>query len=296
MVLLQERKQITVSYSPEENVDEIISSVVKQVLNENGARTSNPNRRLLPAVIENPGQNFNRRPVENTLPPPVRMRSENVVRDFVTSVDENPMVRKRRLDPLVFDLIEAGEIRTTPMNKVFNITGKGSSLTGWVAKGMGLLAFDVDNDGTQGKDGRSLIGNFSPINGRTYANGFEALKALAKKHILFFSKNKLEKRDIEILEEKAGLCMLLDNKKLSLVKDLKITEISLVYDEMGANPDKHGNQHRQRSSFIRNGKKQLVEDIWFKYTVPMNTKFGNQLIKDTKEINFMLNIAQALGY
>jgi len=306
MVLTQERNDILDSFSSRGNLEQFIGETVKRAIRDEIPATRSLNNRsnetvntnFLPDTVKSNAALTRTSHSRGNSIVPLHSAGQSFTQmnAVLTAIEESPIVRKRKVDPLVFDLVGNGEIKTTAMKKVFNITGQGTSITGWVDKGMGLLAFDIDNDNSQGKDGRSLLGNFTPINGKTYSNGFEALKALAKRHIMLFNKSKLELADIKNLEKKAGLCMLVDGRKLSLSEDLNITEISLEYEELGRNPDQFGNQHRQRSWFVRNGQKYLVVDVWFKYTAPEDIPKGKDMIENIKEINFMKSIANALGY
>lgn len=289
MLLTEERNDQYGLFSNQAALEQFIGDTVKKAIRDEmpTRRSSQTNTSLIPS----PNQSTN-----NLVPIYSSRQSFTQMNAVLETIEASPLVKKKKVDPLVFDLTGQGVIKTTSMKKVFNITGKGNSITGWVDKGMGLLAFDVDNNNTQGKDGRSLLGNFTPIDGKTYKNGFEALKALAQKYIFMFNRNYLGYLDLKTLEYKAGLCMLVDGKKLKLTDDLKITQISLEYEELGQNPDKFGNQHRQRSWFVRNGKKQLVVDVWFKYTSPVDMPKGKEVMKKIQDINYLMKIANTLGY
>lgn len=304
-MVYQQETHFIESFTRKEDLEQFISEAVKKSIraemplhNNQINQTMTKTSRYQPQR-NNPHSALNKTnsAKKNDLVPLYSWRESITQMNTVLDVIEaSPLVKKRKVDPLVFDLTGLGKIKTTPMKKVFNMTGKGSSITGWVDKGMGLLAFDVDNNKTQGKDGRSLLGNFTPIDGNTYKNGFEALRALANKYFISFNKDKLEYFDLKILENNAGLCMLVDGNKLSLTTDLNITEISLIYEELGTNPDRFGNQHRQRSSFVRNGKRELVVDVWFKYTSAIDMPKGRLMMENIKEIQRMTGIAKALGY
>ena len=134
-----------------------------------------------------------------------------------------------------------------------------------------MLAFDADGNGTVGASGKELLGNFSDVNGDGKAdghkNGFEALKALATKHLgaQSLADGKLDATELGALEHKAGLKMHVDGKNTSL-RDLGISEIKTGYSEAGTNADAAGNEHRQvGAGFVRNGQAGKVDDVWFRY-------------------------------
>ncbi len=173
--------------------------------------------------------------------------------------------------PLTFDLNGNGKVGTTSAadGKAFDIDGDGKvDQTAWAEKGDGVLAFDRDGDGVAGADGKELLGNNTDIgDGKQHANGFEALKGLARKHLgaEAVADGKLDAAELAALEKKAGLTMKVDGQNKSL-KDLGITEMNLGYSEKGANADANGNEHRQvGAGFTRNGQAGAVNDVWFKY-------------------------------
>ena len=172
--------------------------------------------------------------------------------------------------PLTFDLNGDG-VKTTNVagGRQFDIDGDGKvDQTAWAAKGDGVLAFDGDGDGKVGEDGTELFGNNTKIDGRGgFANGFEALKALAEKHLgpQAVADGKLDAGEIKALEDKANLSMLVDGQRKSLT-ELGITELKLGYAEAGSNADANGNEHRQvGAGFIMNGQDHAVNDVWFRF-------------------------------
>ncbi|RXJ74561.1 hypothetical protein CS022_03030 [Veronia nyctiphanis] len=175
--------------------------------------------------------------------------------------------------PLTFDLNGNGKVDTTKGGKAFDINGDGKvDNTAWAGKGDGVLAFDANGDGRVGTDGKELFGNNADIDGDGRAdglkNGFDALKALAIKHLgqQAVADGKLNAEELAVLEQRAGLTMVVNGQNQSLA-DLGITEINLGYQEAGLNADENGNQHRQvGAGFTMNGKEQqAVNDVWFQY-------------------------------
>lgn len=174
---------------------------------------------------------------------------------------------QKTASPLVFDLNGDG-VSTTAIGKTFDLDGDGTlDRTAWAGPGDGVLAFDRDGDGVAGSDGTELFGNNTIVDGKKFDNGFEALKALAAKHLgpEAIADGKLGAEELKALADKTGLCMIVDGKKVSLA-DLGITEISVGYREAGLNKDVHGNEHRQvGEGFVRNGQVGAVHDVWFQY-------------------------------
>lgn len=174
---------------------------------------------------------------------------------------------QKTASPLVFDLNGDG-VSTTGVGKTFDLDGDGTlDKTAWAGPGDGVLAFDRDGDGVAGSDGTELFGNNTIVDGKKFENGFEALKALAVKHLgpEAVADGKLGAAELKALSDKTGLCMIVDGKKVSL-GDLGITEISVGYQEAGLNKDVHGNEHRQvGEGFVRNGQVGAVNDVWFRY-------------------------------
>ncbi|MBM3269973.1 MAG: hypothetical protein FJZ01_20250 [Candidatus Sericytochromatia bacterium] len=177
---------------------------------------------------------------------------------------------QKTASPLVFDLNGDGKVGTTGVagGKVFDLDGDGTlDKTAWAGPGDGVLAFDGDGDGAVGEDGTELFGNNTLVDGKKYANGFEALRALAAKHLgaEAVADGRLGAAELKALGEKTGLSMLVDGKRVSL-EDLGITEISVGYAEAGLNRDEQGNEHRQvGEGFVRNGQQGAVNDVWFQY-------------------------------
>ncbi|MFD2179582.1 hypothetical protein [Veronia pacifica] len=184
-----------------------------------------------------------------------------------------PTKTEKVASPLTFDLNGNGKVDTTNGGKQFDINADGKvDNTAWAGKGDGVLAFDADGDGRVGTDGKELFGNYADIDGDGrsdgLANGFDALRALAVKHLgeAAVADGKLDAQELALLEQLTGLTMLVDGERRSL-SDLGITDINLGYEEAGTNADENGNEHRQVGvGFTRNGEEnQKVNDVWFKY-------------------------------
>lgn len=172
--------------------------------------------------------------------------------------------------PLTVDLDGDGNISTTDINKKYDIDGDGDlDNTAWVGEGDGILAFDADGDGISGENGTELLGNNSDINGDGqpdgYDNGFEALEALAEKHIPGSTADGvLDEEELAILEEEAGLVILESDGTKS---DKELTSIDLGYSEDNSFTDENGNEHRQvGNGVVIDGEQRAMNDVWYQYT------------------------------
>ncbi len=173
--------------------------------------------------------------------------------------------------PLSFDINGDG-VNTTDETVSFDIDGDGTLDTinnsaDWV------LAFDKDKDGIAGEDGSELFGNNTDIDGDGkadgYKDGFEALKALAKKEGLIGDNDTvLSSDDIKKLSDKYGLVMTQgyggEAKSLS---DLGITEINLATTDkttLQKNFDGKNNDimTQEGATFVVNGETHTYADIW----------------------------------
>jgi hypothetical protein len=185
-----------------------------------------------------------------------------------------PGGKNKIASPLMFDLNGNGKVDTTGIEggKKFDLNGDGKvDKTAWAGKGDGVLAFDRNGDGKAGTDGRELFGNNTDLDGDGkadgFANGFQALRGLAEKHLgkAATADGKLDAKEIAALEKAAGLKMNVDGADRSLA-ELGITELDLSYAEAGKNADANGNEHRQvGAGFTQNGQRRAVNDVWLQY-------------------------------
>lgn len=174
--------------------------------------------------------------------------------------------------PLSFDLNGDG-VKTSETKVKFDIDGDGK-IDVINDSADAVLVFDADGDGIVGEDGKELFGDNTDLDGDGkkdgFANGFEALKALAIKEGLIDGKsdNTLNAQDIAKLQEKYGLAMKSGyNGEAKSLTDLGITSINLGTTnetQMTDNFDGKGNQimTQEGSTFEINGKKQAYADIW----------------------------------
>ena len=174
--------------------------------------------------------------------------------------------------PLSFD-VDGNGVNTTASTMRYDIDGDGeldtiNNSAEWV------LAFDKDGNGIAGENGSELFGDNTDLDGDGvkdgYANGFEALKALAQKENLFDGKtdNKLDANDLKFLQEKYGLVMTNGyGGEAKSLEDLGITEINLAQTDettLTKNFDgRHNNIMRQEgATFKVNGQTREYADIW----------------------------------
>ncbi|MBQ2870883.1 hypothetical protein IJE86_04225 [bacterium] len=174
--------------------------------------------------------------------------------------------------PLSFDLNGDG-VKTSETKVKFDIDGDGK-IDVINDSADAVLAFDADGDGIVGEDGKEVFGDNTDLDGDGkkdgFANGFDALKALAMKEGLIDGKsdNTLNAQDIAKLQEKYGLAMKSGyNGEAKSLTDLGITSINLGTTnetQMTDNFDGKGNQimTQEGSTFEINGKKQAYADIW----------------------------------
>ncbi len=173
--------------------------------------------------------------------------------------------------PLSFD-VDGNGVNTTAETVSFDIDGDGqldtvNNSAEWV------LAFDKDHDGIAGEDGSELFGNNTDLDGDGkadgYKDGFEALKALAKKEGLIGEGDTvLDEKDIELLSKKYGLTMTngYGGEAKSLV-DLGITEINLAETSDTTLEKNFDGRHndimtQEGATFKVNGETREYADIW----------------------------------
>ncbi len=179
------------------------------------------------------------------------------------------ITRSVHASPLAFDIDGKG-IRTSDKKIWFDINGDGKKeLINDVLNGVLCIR--------GGKSGLDLFGDNTDLNNDKkpdgYKNGFEALKALAKKENLINFKNdmKLDSKDLALLEKKYNLKMKIVGYygKLTSLKVLKISEINLGNtSKVGIlnNFDNRGNMlmTQQGATFKVNGIMNTFADVWHK--------------------------------
>jgi len=153
-----------------------------------------------------------------------------------------------------------------------------------------VVNYDIDGDGKKekindvadgtlsirgGKSGKDLFGNNTDLDGDGkadgYKDGFEALKALAKKEGLINDKGdtKLDAKDLKILEDKYQLGMKTDgyNSKEKSLASLGINEIDLSKSDKTKSTENFDGQNntimqQDGATFTVNGKKREYADVW----------------------------------
>jgi len=177
--------------------------------------------------------------------------------------------------PLSFDLNNDG-IKTSDKIIDFDIDGDGF-MDRINDSADAVLVFDNDGDGISGEDGSECFGDNTDIDGNNkkdgYKDGFEALKALAKKEGLIDGQNDnvLDENDIKFLEKTKGFKIKTKgyNSQAQSLLDLGISQINLAKTDKTTlidNFDGRGNQimHQEGATFIQDGKEKEYADIWHK--------------------------------
>ena len=221
-------------------------------------------------------------------------RLSEVNEDLSDGVAETSYATYSTSSPLSFD-VDGDGVNTSEKQVMFDIDGNGTldkvnDSAEWV------LAFDKDKDGIAGEDGSELFGDNTDLDGDGvkdgYANGFEALKALAKQEGLIGDNDSvLDEKDLNTLSEKYGLTMTKgyggESKSLS---ELGITQINLAQTsdtKLTKNFDGRHNDimTQEGATFVVNGETREYADIW-------NAKFNepnNEFSTNNPEINLHLN-------
>ena len=131
--------------------------------------------------------------------------------------------------------------------------------SGWVGAGMGLLAIDLDQNGSIDNNSE-LFGN-QPQNG--LANGFQTLAAYDSNQDGVIDSNDTQFGDLLVWIDANGDGVSQASELHSLAS-LNITSINLNYTNV--NYAVNGNTVKQESSFVVDGQSRLIADVWFSYS------------------------------
>jgi len=152
-------------------------------------------------------------------------------------------------DPLVFDLNSDGDTNATVDQHGIDVDGLKASK--WAEKGDGVLAFGDEPLDTEGGK---------------YKDAYENLRDKAAQAGIDTSKGYLDKADLEKLEAQ-GLTMMVSNGD-GTNQAMKPTELGISQMSLGGKAvdlkDTAGNRITEQGSFVRGGKTELVNDMWFK--------------------------------
>lgn len=189
--------------------------------------------------------------------------------------------------PLIFDLEGQGlKLKNSGMIEV-DLDGDGKvEMVSDLNAHIGLLVFDskfVPEDGEEKAAGRDMFGNGTDLGAYgidgtqddgSFANGFEALRALAEKFELVKGKKQhLDAEDLLLLEEAVGLRMRVGG--LVTGEDRKFARLGITRINLGAagkimdievSPsDAYGNKlmHQEGATFVVAGTERPYADIWF---------------------------------
>lgn len=173
--------------------------------------------------------------------------------------------------PLMMDLNGDG-IKAAAGNKAFDIDADGQA--DQISK-MGnddvMLVADMDGDGVSGKDASEAFGEYTTAKAgdkkgqKNYNNGFEALKAFAQAKLgsAAVADGKLDATELATLENQFGLRVSDNNGNQTKLSDKGITEVSLAFAAGEETVDSRGNNHGETGSFVRNGQKRGITDVYF---------------------------------
>ncbi|MFL0418838.1 calcium-binding protein [Sphingomonas sp. 179-I 2A4 NHS] len=137
--------------------------------------------------------------------------------------------------------------------------------TGWIGAGMGLLAVDLDQNGTIDNN-LELFGN-QPQNG--LANGFQSLAAYDSNNDGVVDANDDQFGDLLVWTDDNGDGQSSVNE-LHTLASLDITSINLNYADV--NYTLNGNNVRQESTFTMDGQTHTIADVWFSFDA-VNTRY-----------------------
>ena len=194
------------------------------------------------------------------------------------------------ISPLVLDFNGNGVSTTTLKDGVyFDLTNSGhAGKTAWVGRYDGVLALDINEDGTINHGGE-LFGNYTLLaNGLRAPNGFEALRQ--------YDQNKdgvIDAKDDIYSQLKVWFDTNFNGQSdkgelLSLI-EAGVKSINLDYINSSL-VDENGNDHKQQGSFTKlDGTVAKIDDVWFNYNYT-DTKDTLKLEK-TAEIAALIEIA-----
>ena len=168
--------------------------------------------------------------------------------------------------PIVLDLNGDG-IRTLPESETqrvyFDLNNNGfAERTGWVSPEDGLLALDLNQNGTI-DNGAELFGNHTLLtNGTLAANGFEALKQYDADGNGIIDSSDPVYSSLRIWQDKNSNGST-DEGELRTLDQAGIASIALDYTEH-TTTDSAGNVHRQQGRYTKaDGSTAAAADVWF---------------------------------
>ena len=202
-------------------------------------------------------------------------------------------------DPLVFDLKGTG-VKTGSRKVLFDLYGHGrADKTQWMNDlddGVGVLVFNVKGDGKSGRNGAEVFGDRTDLEGlgrpSGYANGFEALRGLAKKAVddgvlakEAVADEILDEKDLAALEKAYGLKMKVGglNKEAISLKKAGVSAIALSKAAPQRANDFDGQQNdlmmQPGAVFLRSdGTTGTYMNVW------LSAKEGNLGLKSVKHL------------
>ena len=166
--------------------------------------------------------------------------------------------------PLILDLDGDGvETVSLASGTHFDHAADGfAEQTAWVGKDDGLLARDVNGNGTI-DSGRELFGSETLLsNGQKAANGFEALKDLDTNHDGKIDATDAAFSELRLWQDANGNGRT-DAGELLTLEQAGVQSINLAYTNANI-VDAQGNAHQQLGSYTTiNGQTRKADDVWF---------------------------------
>jgi len=187
---------------------------------------------------------------------------------YIPPVSSGP---SKQASPLVLDLDGDGvELYAQgDYGTYFDLLNSGQAVsTGWVDPDDGLLAFDVNQDGT--------INDITELFGNVDTDGFTMLAIHDSNSDGVIDSNDIEFENLLIWQD-ANSDGISQQDELSTLTELGITEINLGAIRL-PNIDNDGNTITHESSFTINGVSQDIVDVWFSY--------GSRVTRNSDDVDF----------
>lgn len=184
------------------------------------------------------------------------------------SLKQNPHQCETQYSPLVFDLKGDGLNLIGPDSGVqFDLDDTGYPVrTGWIAKGDDALLVRDLNGSRKIESGAELFGSATELpSGEKAINGFEALRPLDSDQSGTITPRDKEWTDLRLWID-ANQDGISQRRELMTLDRAGVESIDLGYYNI-LEVDSHGNQTRERSTFIRKVRNKRyvlpVSDVWF---------------------------------
>ena len=185
-------------------------------------------------------------------------------RDPMEPIRDESEIASTYASPIILDLDGDGvETRLLAGGTYFDHDANGfAEQTGWVGQDDGLLARDLNGNGTI-DSGRELFGSETLLaNGKKAANGFEALKELDSNGDGVIDAKDSAFSTLRVWKDGNGNGRT-DAGELLTLAEAGVRGINLAYTNSGS-VDAQGNTHKQTGSYTTTaGQTRKVDDVWF---------------------------------